>query len=124
MKRTTIVLEDWVRELVKELDMPIKELVHRSILAVLDNLPETPLAPDKAFLRLGYVPVKLPEQIRELGISREEKAYFGSWLLEVALKQFEKSGVSVERLYELFKQVKGRSGDGSTDRQVQGNSDA
>ena len=103
MKHTTIELADWVRELAKELDITIKELVHRSILAVLDNLPETPLAPDKAFLRLGYLPVKVPEQIKELDITREEKVYFVSWLLEVALKQFEKSGVFVGALYETFK---------------------
>ena len=103
MKHTTIELADWVRELAKELDMSIKELVHRSILIALDNLPETPLTPDRAFLRLGYVPVKLPEQIQELDIPREEKVYFLSWLLEVALKQSEKRGVSVGALYETFK---------------------
>lgn len=105
MKRSThLLLEDWVRELAKEIGMSVTDLVHKSILIALDKPEETPLVPDKVFLRLGYVPVKLPEQIRRLDIPREEKVYFASWLLEVALKQAEKSGASAEALYDASRE--------------------
>jgi len=109
MKRTTVELADWVYELAAELDMSIKGLLHRGILLAFDELLNEPPAPDEVLQKLRYVPVKVPEKIKQLDITREEKVKFLSWLLEVALKQFEKSGVSVGALYETFKESQGKS---------------
>ena len=103
MKRTTVELADWVYELAAELGIPVKGLLHRGILLAFDELLNEPPAPDKVLRKLGYVPVKVPEKVGQLEISREEKIKFLSWLLEVSLQQFEKSGVSVGALYETFK---------------------
>ena len=126
MKRSThLLLEDWVRDIADHLGLTVTELVHRSIVAALDNFPDGLLIPDRVLEEvLGHVTVKVPEEVKELSLDRYEKSLFLFWLLEVSLKQFKKSGVSVGRLYELFKQAKRRGGDGSTDRQVQGDSEA
>ena len=108
-RKTTLMLEPWIELGAKELDVPVNELLHRCVAYTCARLGKDILmvTPEVALEKVcGYLAIKVPKEIDRLGVDKDIKREFVSWLLEVALEKFKQGGVVLEELFKAFKEKK------------------